>query len=41
MTIDLVLATEGLTDLIIKCVIYSIEHKLDYCAIKMVFDILA
>ena len=38
-TIDLVLATEGLTDSMIKCTIHSTEHGSDHCAIETVFDI--
>ena len=38
-TIDLVLATEGLTDSMIKCAIHSTEHGSDHCAIETVFDI--
>jgi hypothetical protein len=35
----LVLASEELADVNIKCVIYGIEHGLDYCMIETAFDI--
>jgi hypothetical protein len=37
-TINLVLASEDLTDSVIKCAILGTEHGSDHCAIKTVFD---
>jgi ribonuclease HI len=37
-TIDLVLASENLTDSIVKCAILGTEHGSDHCAIETVFD---
>lgn len=37
-TIDLVLASDNLTDLMAKCVVYGTEHGSDHRAIKTVFD---
>ncbi|KAI3037946.1 hypothetical protein CBS147353_11917 [Aspergillus niger] len=37
-TIDLVLASENLTDSVIKCAILGTEHGSDHCAIETVFD---
>jgi hypothetical protein len=39
ITIDLVLASEELADVTIKCAIYGIEHGLDYCIIEKAFDV--
>ena len=39
-TIDLVLASEELKDVTVKCVIYGTEHGSDYCTIETVFDVL-
>jgi hypothetical protein len=38
-TINLILASENLTDSMVKCVIYRIEHGSDHCAIKTAFNI--
>ncbi|KAI2946871.1 hypothetical protein CBS147323_11233 [Aspergillus niger] len=37
-TIDLVLASDNLTDSVIKCAILGTEHGSDHCAIETVFD---
>jgi ribonuclease HI len=37
-TIDLVLASENLTDSMVKCAIHVTEHGSDHCAIETVFD---
>lgn len=37
-TIDLVLASENLTDCIVKCAIHGTEHGSDHRAIETVFD---
>ncbi|KAI3091337.1 hypothetical protein CBS147333_10307 [Penicillium roqueforti] len=37
-TIDLVLASENLTDYMVKCAIPETEHGSDHCAIETVFD---
>jgi hypothetical protein len=37
-TIDLVLASENLTDSMVKCAIHGTEHGSDYRAIETVFD---
>ncbi|KAJ5449492.1 uncharacterized protein N7458_005941 [Penicillium daleae] len=37
-TIDLVLASENLTDSMVKCAIVGTEHGSDHCAIETVFD---
>jgi ribonuclease HI len=37
-TIDLVLASENLTDSMVKCAIHGTEHGSDHCAIETVFD---
>ena len=39
MTINLVLASEELTDSVVKCVVHRTEHGSDYRAIGTVFDI--
>ncbi len=38
-TIDLVLASEELTDSVVKCAIHRTEHGSDHHAIKTVFDV--
>ena len=38
-TIDLVLATEELLALTIRCAIHGIEHGSDHCAIETIFDV--
>jgi len=38
-TIDLVLASEELTDSVVRCAIHRTEHGSDHCAIKTVFDV--
>ena len=40
ITINLVLASEGLADITIRYMIYSIEHGSDYYIIEIVFNIL-
>ncbi|KAI2955870.1 hypothetical protein CBS147352_10986 [Aspergillus niger] len=37
-TIDLVLASDNLTDSVIKCAILGTEHGSDHCAVETVFD---
>ena len=39
-TIDLVLASENLTDSMVKCAIYGTEHGSDHSTIESVFDVL-
>lgn len=39
-TINLILALEELKEAIVKCVIYSIEYRLDYYIINTTFNIL-
>jgi exonuclease III len=39
-TIDLVLASENLTDSMVKCAILGTEHGSDHYAIETVFDAL-
>jgi len=38
-TIDLVLASEGLRESMVKCGIYDMEHGSDHCMIDTTFDI--
>jgi hypothetical protein len=38
LTINLVLASENLTDSVIKCAILRTEHSLDYYTIETVFN---
>ena len=40
MTINLVLASEKLTDLVVRCVIHRTEHSSDHHTIETVFNIL-
>jgi hypothetical protein len=40
LTINLILASENLTDSMVKCLIYGTEHGSDHHAIKTVFNVL-
>jgi len=39
-TIDLILASEKLASMMVKCMIHSTEHESDHMAIETTFDVL-